>query len=210
MPFLIKDQNLFCEDCLQQIEKSFSFFCRSCGISTNNSYPICDSCRRERLYDYIYSFTDYHKVSQLIVRYKLTGYKRLNKLIASIIKEDLINFLKKHNIETILYIPLSKKTYRKRGFNHLELILREIVPDFLIKDWLVKVRETKLQVELSKEEREKNLLNAFSFKESAKFYGQNVLVFDDILTTGSTLREVGKLLKTKNIGKIYGYVIAKA
>ncbi|MCX7738046.1 MAG: ComF family protein [Hydrogenothermaceae bacterium] len=208
-PFVIKDQNLFCSNCLDQIERSFSFFCRSCGVAGENSFPLCDRCKKDRMYDYIHSFTSYSKVSQIIIKFKLSGYKNLSKNIASLIKKDLLDFVKTHNIQTVLYVPISKGTYRKRGFNHLELILREIVPNFLIKDWLAKNRDTKLQVELSKEEREKNLTDAFSLKKEAKFYGQNILVFDDILTTGSTLREIGKLLRTKKVGKIYGYVIAK-
>lgn len=79
----------------------------------------------------------------------------------------------------------------------------------MLKDWIVKVRETKFQMDLDFQERQTNLTNAFSLTADAKFYGQNIVVFDDISTTGSTLREIAKLLKRQNIGKIFGYVIAK-
>ncbi|MEZ0323435.1 MAG: double zinc ribbon domain-containing protein [Hydrogenothermaceae bacterium] len=208
-PFIFKDQNLYCPSCISAIQKTDIFFCRSCGITVEGGYPICDNCKKEKVYDYIEAFTNYYKVGGIIRDYKLSGYKNLYKVLSQMIREDLISFIRINKIDTVLYVPIHKSTLKKRGFNHLKLILEDVVPSFMIKDWIVKEKKTKFQMELSAEERSKNLINAFSLREDAKFYGQNVLVFDDILTTGSTLKEIAKLLKRQNIGKIFGYVIAK-
>ncbi|MCX7760646.1 MAG: double zinc ribbon domain-containing protein [Hydrogenothermaceae bacterium] len=208
-PFIFKDQNLYCPSCISAIEKTEIYFCRSCGITVESGYTVCDNCKKDRIYNQIEAFTDYYKVGEIIRDYKLGGYKNLHKVLSQMIKEDLLSFIKENKVETVLYIPLHPSTLKKRGFNHLRLILEDIVPSFMIKDWIIKERKTKFQMELSAEERQKNLTDAFSLKEEAKFYGQNVLVFDDILTTGSTLKEVAKLLKNQNIGKIFGYVVAK-
>lgn len=208
-PFIAKKQNLFCDDCLSNIKKSNIYYCRSCGIISKNCYPICESCKIEKIFDHIEAFTDYKSIDKIIKEYKLNGYKNLSKILADLIREDFTRFLKENKIETVLYVPVSEKVLKKRGFNHLKLILQEITPSFMLKDWIVKVRETKFQMDLDFQERQTNLTNAFSLTADAKFYGQNIVVFDDISTTGSTLREIAKLLKRQNIGKIFGYVIAK-
>lgn len=208
-PFIIKDQNLVCEDCISEIRKSEIYYCRSCGITCDRCYPVCENCKVERVYEQIEAFTDYSKVEKILKNYKLSGYKNLAGLLANLIREDLTSFIKQNNIQTVLYVPLSKKVLKKRGFNHLELILRQIVPPFMLKNWLIKTKETKFQMDLDAKERQTNLKDAFALSEDAKFYGQNILVFDDVSTTGSTLKEIAKLLKTQNTGKIYGYVIAK-
>ncbi|MEJ5172902.1 MAG: double zinc ribbon domain-containing protein [Hydrogenothermaceae bacterium] len=208
-PFIFKDQNLYCSSCISSITKTDIYFCKSCGITVEGGYPLCDRCKKEKVYDHIEVFTDYYKVGEMIVDYKLAGYKSLHKVLSQMIKDDLLSFIKNNKVETVLYVPLHPSTLKKRGFNHLRLILEEIVPSFMLKDWLTKEKKTKLQIELSAEEREKNLIGAFSIKGEAKFYGQNVVVFDDVLTTGSTLKEIAKLLKKQNVGKIFGYVIAK-
>lgn len=208
-PFAIKDQNLFCEECISSIKKSDIYYCRSCGITCKNCYPICESCKREKIFDNIEVFTDYQNVDKIIKEYKLNGYINLHRILANLIKEDFTKFLKQNSIETVLYVPISKKVLKKRGFNHLRLILEQITPSFMLKDYIIKIKETKFQMDLSPQERQTNLIGSFSIKQDAKFYGQNVVIFDDVLTTGSTLREIAKLLKEKNIGKIFGYTIAK-
>jgi len=209
MPFLFDNQNLICEDCISKIEKLEINFCKSCGISLDDKCLFCDSCKKERLYEYIYNYTTYYHIKEIITEYKISKIKSLSKTIADVIKEDIINIVKQNNVETILYIPLSEKIMKKRGFNHLYEILINIFPKYMIKDFLIKTKETKFQMELNKEERNKNLINAFSLMKDAKFYGENILIFDDVLTTGATLREIGYLLKGQNIGKMYGYVISK-
>lgn len=208
-PFLIEKQNLYCPECIDSIERSSILYCRSCGRSSENCYPICENCKKERIYDHIHAFTDYSKVGDIIKDYKLNGYKSLYRVLSKMIREDLTEFVRSHEIQAVLYVPVSKKVLRKRGFNHLRILLLDILPSFLVKDWLIKIKETRYQMDLSSSERETNLIDAFSLSDDANFFGQNVMIFDDVLTTGSTLKQVAKVIKRQNIGKIYGYVIAK-
>lgn len=205
-PFLFEYQNIICDRCLKEIKKSESFYCRSCGKS--GEYLVCDECTNSRKYEYIEVFTDYYEVKQIIHAYKFKSLKILAKTFADIIRNDIETYVRKNNIQTIFYIPISKSKLKERGFNHLKEILKNIFPTYLINDSLVKIKNTKMQVELSKAERLKNLEDSFLL-QSDLIHG-NVLVFDDILTTGATLREVYKAIKDKVDGKIYAYVITKA
>ncbi len=205
-PFLFEYQNVVCDECLKDIKKSGSFYCRSCG--KGGEYSVCDECVNNRKYEDIEVFTDYYEVKKIIHAYKFKNLKVLAKTLANIIREDIDIYVRENNIQTIFYVPTSDKKIKERGFNHLKEILKYIFPTYLINDSLIKVKETKMQIELTKSERLKNLEDAFLLK-SDLIHG-NVLVFDDILTTGSTLMEIYKSIKDKVNGKIYAYIMTKA
>jgi ComF family protein len=110
-------------------------------------------------------------------------------------------------------VPLSKKKLRWRGFNQAEEIAKELanflkIP--LISDCLIKTKETKDQVELSEKERKENVKGAFYIKNKEKIAGKNVLLVDDVFTTGATMEEAAKVLNEAGSEKIVGVVVAKA
>ncbi|ACN99570.1 ComF protein [Sulfurihydrogenibium azorense Az-Fu1] len=196
---------MICQDCLNQSKTQVAFYCRSCGKA--QEYPICDNCKVERKYEDIQVFTYYYYIQDAIKQLKFNKIKPLAKDLGLLIKDDIQDYLRKNKIQNILYIPISKNVQKERGFNHLKEILKYAVPSFLVKDYIVKHRETAFQMQLNKEDRFKNLKDAFSLTvDSIK---GNTLVFDDILTTGATLLEIYNLIKDKTDGKIYAYVIAR-
>ena len=102
--------------------------------------------------------------------------------------EVLADFLcqiirEKHlSIDYICYVPISKKSLKKRGFNQCRVLAKNmsIALDIPIIDCLVKVKETKEQKLLGKEERAKNILNAFTIKNKEKLFRKNILLIDDV------------------------------
>ena len=204
--FQAYNQNVICKNCIKSIKPVEVFYCKSCGSPVEN----CQKCVKKRKFDYLKVFTSANSdLINLLATYKFQGIKPLGKEIASIIYEDIINFVKKENIDLITFIPITKRLYKERGFNHLEIILRNIFPSYLIKEVLVKNKETKLQAHLPADERRKNIKDAFSLKEKTDIKGKRILIFDDILTTGSTMLEAYKTVKKGNPDKIFGYVICR-
>jgi len=202
--FYFDNQNAVCNECLRKIKKTPAIYCKSCGAPTEN----CQKCLKLKKYDYIQVFSSRtEKIIKLIAEYKLNKIKGLSKDIADIIRDDITTFVKEKEIDLITYVPISKKVYREREFNHLREILLHIFPRYLIKEVLIKVRETDFQANLDKKDRLKNLKNAFKLKGNIK--NKKILVFDDILTTGSTLNEIYKEIKKGKPEKIYGYVIVR-
>jgi len=202
--FYFDNQNAVCNECLGKIKKTPAIYCKSCGAPTEN----CQKCLKVKKYDYIQVFSSRtEKIIKLIAEYKLNKIKGLSKDIADIIRDDITTFVKEKEIDLITYVPVSKKVYREREFNHLREILLHIFPRYLIKEILIKVRETDFQANLDKKNRLKNLKNAFKLKGNIK--NKKILVFDDILTTGSTLNEIYKEIKKGKPEKIYGYVIVR-
>ncbi len=204
--FPIKGQNYICDDCLNSIYKMEFVYCHSCGKITSN----CQECFVERKFDDIGVFTRVNdKLTKIIGIYKLKSVKALANSIAKVIQDDITDFALENKVDLITYVPLYKRLEKERGFNHLREILIRIFPRYMIKEVLIKTKDTKLQMELSKKEREKNLKNVFILRKLSEVEGKNILIFDDIMTTGSTLLECYKELKKGKPNKIFGYVIAR-
>ncbi|MCK5180025.1 MAG: ComF family protein [Candidatus Omnitrophica bacterium] len=100
--------------------------------------------------------------------------------------------------EKIVPIPLFPSRLRERGYNQSRLLAEEIGQRYKIDlslNNLVRARETKHQARLSEKERWTNICGAFRIKDSAKFSGKNILIIDDLLTTGATASEAAHTLK---------------
>ncbi len=110
--------------------------------------------------------------------------------------------------------PLHKKTLKKRGFNQSEEIARYLseksgIP--LIGQALVKTKKTRSQMELDREERFKNVVQAFAInpQKIKDLENKKIILVDDVYTTGATMRECAKLLKQNRAREIWGVVVAR-
>lgn len=113
-------------------------------------------------------------------------------------------------ITTIIPIPLSRKRRRIRGFNQAELLARELGRGLGIPvdaKNLVRVRDTSPQKKMDARGRSLNLKYAFAWKGKRRIFG-NVLLIDDIYTTGSTIDAAARVLKRHGAGKIYFLTIS--
>ena len=99
----------------------------------------------------------------------------------------------------LIPVPLDKTKLKQRGYNQSEELAKELskvlkVP--VVSNVLIKIKSTEPQMELSKQEREKNLENAFTIKNPAEVMrDKKVFLVDDVYTTGSTMAECAKTLK---------------
>ena len=100
----------------------------------------------------------------------------------------------------------------QRGYNQTQLIAKEIAKNIDIKlcdDVLVKSKNTIAQSKLNKNKRKQNIKNAFKVLNLEKIQGKNILLFDDIFTTGSTVNECSKILKKAGAKTVGVLTIAK-
>ncbi len=109
----------------------------------------------------------------------------------------------------IIPVPLHKKRLKSRGFNQSLLIAKELFPTMKICPLTVqKTVDTKPQSSLTGKERAKNIRGAFVIKKSLLPFSYFILV-DDVVTTGSTLKEIAKLLKKNGAKGIFALTIAR-
>ncbi len=112
----------------------------------------------------------------------------------------------------VVPVPLHKKRLKERGFNQSLLLAREISKSFSVPlDYsnLIRAKATEQQVNLSAEERKRNVAGAFEVKDRGAFKGKRVLLVDDVYTTGATIRECSKALKGAG-AKVFVITLARA
>lgn len=147
-------------------------------------------------------------IRDLKFRAKYTNAATLAGFIAGYLR----NIPEAVSADVIIPVPLSKKSYAKRGFNQSELLGKEIgrrlgLP--LDTDVLVKTRETKRQSALTNfEDRAKNVLGAFACTKDLS--GKTVLLLDDIYTTGATVYNCANALTAAGAAKVIAVTVANA
>ncbi len=203
---------------LNQILKKF-FFDSSCSICKkeveDNEIYICKKCRekiekekslhvRKNIY---YLFEYKNEIRKLIIDYKLNGRKELSCFISKIIEDEIIKIIRENNIDIIIPIPMSEERFLSRGFNQVELILDNIGINY--KKAKRKKETIPMHKILEKDVRKINIKSAFQCDFSVN--NKNILIVDDIITTGTTILEMIKSLE--EIGKprnIYVFAISVA
>lgn len=139
-------------------------------------------------------------VKTAVLEVKSYGNKKLALLLGTAL---YIHLCEKHTRPAIIIpIPITRKSLRVRGWNQCELVctgLKKVDAEkrFEVRtDILYKIRETADQVGKGRQERFENLQNCFEVAESEKVRGKNVIIFDDILTTGATLGEAARAIES--------------
>ncbi len=187
--------------------------CIICGVE--GFLGICSKCKSEikRVHqqEEIMAYGYYGGVlKKLILNLKYHKSFIAGKVLADLLCQIIIE--KELSIDFICYVPISKASLKKRGFNQCSVLAKNIssILDIPVIDCLVKVKETKEQKLLGKEERMKNILDAFEIKNKEKLFKKNILLIDDVYTTGATINECKKNIEKCNINKIYLLTIAKS
>jgi ComF family protein len=135
----------------------------------------------------------------------------LAKLLARVLAESLAR--RPLDADIVVPVPLSQRRLRERGYNQSELIARELhavsnLPPPSSQP-LLRVRETRPQVGLSAAERRENVRGAFACPEPAALEGRRVLLLDDVMTTGATLRACADELSAAGATMVMALVVAR-
>lgn len=138
---------------------------------------------------------------------------RRNTHIAGLFAEALKRFLDDSVVQNpvLVPLPLSRQRFRSRGYNQVDLVLDALNKKNGIvveKDALVRVRDTVPQTTLPREQRLTNLKGAFKVVDVPKIVGNNVILVDDVSTTGTTLREARRALMDGGASTVHCVALA--
>ncbi|MEI0565022.1 ComF family protein [Brachyspira pulli] len=214
-----RNMNYVCIDCINKnldyIHRDGYIRCPKCGKVLESRKSIC-SCKDEELYfDECKSMLHYndHTVD-LIHKMKFEHRYLLCKDFGAMLSHYYKSYIKGYNALT--FVPLGKKRFLERGYNQSELIahtISDILHVRLINNIIYRKKETKALSSLnSKEDRLNMIKNAFVVNEDFNSKNKiNLLIIDDVFTTGSTLNELSKeIKKLECINKIGVLTVARA
>ena len=189
----------FCDDCEKILPYIKTERCDHCGRITAYSVNYCNSCIEKNInFDKARSAFDYEMpISALIKGFKYDGKRYLSEVFANELKKIYVREFMLADV--IVYVPMTEERLKERGYNQAELIaeeLSELISVPVSHNALKKTRETPRQANLTKQERRNNLRKSFTAYKN-EIEGKNVLLIDDVLTTGATADIISMLLKRK-------------
>lgn len=185
----------YCKGCGRPVREEIQEYCKVC----KKTPPLWEAGRC--LFPY------QGEMGETLRLVKREGTKEFVRFFGEQLAEECQLFLKQIRPDCIVPVPLHRTKLRSRGFNQAELLARELgsrtgIP---VCNLLIKRKKTKDQKLLTGAERRRNLRHAFAVsvafeKEESP---QTVLLLDDVLTTGSTLRACTETLRQHGVRHVY-------
>lgn len=197
----------FCGRVLEKWEDGLCDRCQQILPWTEGSNPSVDFC------EISLSPLKYQAgVRDAVHRYKFNAGSMHCKLLGTLMAQCLHDRWSEP-VDAVLWVPLSKKHRRKRGYDQAELLARRVgeLAGIPVMDGLVKIRETQTQSGIEKpSERRANVLGAYQVKEGADLAGKRVVLVDDVVTSGSTLAECASCLRMAGAESVVALTLACA
>ena len=188
--------------------------CNCCGIRLpdQEAHSHCGACvSNPPAFQESLIATDYAPpMDRLVQDLKFRACLPLAAAFAQLLIDKALPLLQ--SFDLILPVPLSRERLARRGFNQALEIARPVgralkVP--LESRLCVRVRDTQPQTELPLSERRVNMRGAFAVNHRAAVAGKQIIVIDDVMTTGHTLNEVAACLRRHGASRICNLVLAR-
>ncbi len=190
----------------------FDNTCSLCGCHLENKGYLCSRCivklekmsklkKRANLY-YLYYYAD---VKKIIFDLKFKNRKGVTDSLSRYVKEAIENIQVENKIDIVIPVPVSKKRFLERGYNQVEEILKSADIDF---ENIERIKNTRYMYEIKDyRKRKENVKKAFKIEKN--YFQKNILIVDDIVTTGATLKEIEKeFLENRKAKTVIFFTIA--
>jgi ComF family protein len=201
----------WCKECSQNTLEIKPPICPICGNKNINDEP-CQRCQTSRpLYTSLRSHAVFNgSIREAIHQLKYQHNISLGEALAS----PMIASIQKLNwsLDIVTSVPLGLVRLEERGYNQATLLAQPIALYFKIpysSRALMRIRETRSQVGLTAKKRQENMADAFR-ADSRVVKEKNILVVDDVATSGATLNACAKALLDVGASKVYGFSLARA
>ncbi len=221
------NEALFCPPCSASLQPIQAPFCARCGIPFDpqlHTASECAACRSNRYHPAppfetlrsVYAFEG--ALRHAVHRFKYQDKTALAAPLAGLLHEFLqlsaqTPCIPLDDIRAVVPVPLHAWRRCRRGYNQSELLARELslLLDVPMIDALTRVRYTTPQVELRKTQRRDNVRGAFALHEDVRRRENKggVLLIDDVCTTGATLGECARVLKSAGFAPVYALTLAR-
>ena len=215
-----------CSDCATPHAVVTSPMCTCCGFpfkSRQDQNHLCGDCieRPKKFRMARAALACDQQMMAVIHRFKYAAKTQLAKPLGGLMLSIFLQQWKDEKIDLILPVPLHPQKFRSRGFNQSYLLIRcwkavadamhLALPDIPIHtDLLLRAKATVPQTGLGRRQRLKNVKGVFSLQFPEKVYGKNVLLVDDVYTTGATVNECARTLLKFGTARVDVLTLARA
>jgi len=212
-----KDGKYVCDECSIFLGEA-SLICPVCGNSSFTGQKHSHCSARYGL-DGLVGVWEYEGITKTALReikYKHI-FEAMPEFVESAFKvilkdmlrfQPFLSFLLLEDIH-ISYVPMYRKKEKRRGFNQAKLMAKTIneATEKETISLLMKIKDTSPQANLNKEERLKNAKDSFDMFPDSSFIPHNLVLVDDVWTTGATMKECCKVLKKAGVQNIWGFTL---
>lgn len=224
---LIKISRLpVCETCLEALRPLAGSFCNVCGEALlspafmDRGEPRCGICQRlHPPFEKAVAYGSYDGgLRDLIHLLKFQQVRPAAAVLGRMLAEAITGFeatLPAGDF-VVVPVPLHARKRAQRGFNQAELIARAAVKQLgrtdrfqVLAGALVRRRETESQIGLTRHQRRVNMRGAFAVADPAQIAKRNVLLVDDVFTTGTTAAECATVLRRAGVNRVYVATVAR-
>lgn len=201
-----------CLRCWQRLPRITTAVCRSCGFPSelpSDVSFVCVECGTHPSSFSSFSAWGHYRagLEKLLVAFKFQKHD----FLANHLAELLLEAIPHSSFDVVVPVPLHWRRLRSRGYNQSELLSLRIARSRQIRHSTTLLRRTRAtppQISLGRDDRAKNVRKAFLASEAVA--GLNVLLVDDVCTTGATLRECAKSLLNRGAATVCAAVVARA
>ena len=206
--------NYLCKKCFDNIT-FITRACERCGDKVNEFNRYCDNCKEDGVYNFdsVICVAKLDGVArELVYKLKFGGKRFLAKCLAKFMAKRFLEIFS-DKVDYICYVPITNKRRKERGYNQTEEMAFEfskLTNIKVYKNLFLKIKDTADQTRLKRDERNKNLKDAFVIIDNAKLKNKVVLIIDDVFTTGATMNVLANLLRKKGVKRVYGLTFCHA
>ena len=212
---LDEKNKLICKQCMSLIKSNNTFFCPICRARLTENKNTCHS--NSYLLAAAGNYSD--PIFQNLIHYfKYKYFDNLTPLLGGLLLKyfkyiDPKFYILNSKSYIIIPIPLHPSRERQRGFNQAKLLAKFVSNNLNLKlvEGLRRIKNTGSQSQQkNKEARNKNIIGCFKIRSSESVKEKNIILVDDVFTSGATMNEAIKILKMNGAKKIIALVLAKA
>jgi ComF family protein len=206
-----------CWDCFAEMRVIDEPFCTICGDPIHGKVEhkyACGWCLDHRPhFDLARSVVMYRGVAQAAIQaLKYANMTCLTTDLVSLLSAGVRSNYLTERLDAVTFVPLYGRRERERTYNQAKLLAKGVADEFglpLLPKSLRRIKPTPTQTNLSATERRKNVNGAFAAEDGKWLKGRNLLLVDDVMTTGATVDEVSRVLKKAGAAKVFVITVAR-
>lgn len=211
----LADKNVYdmCNKCFEQTPFIKINFCKRCGLQfEKDGNGVCLNCKSNNFHFELarsaVNFSD--KMVKVIHKFKYAKYKFLAEPLSYLLYDTFI--IQDWKVDAICYVPLFIKREKNRGYNQSRELANHlsVLTNLPVLHSLQRTRDTPTQTKLTRRQRQENVKDCFKLTNKSSVKNLNILLIDDVFTTGSTSNEISKVLKNSGANKVYVLTVAHA